>query len=542
MDGHKGDNFETLSHIPLKNEYSTADVPDLNYKNDLGKPGEAPFTRGVYPQMYRERMWRIFELSGYGTPEDERERILYLLKHGETGFIMEIDMMTSYHLYDLDHPEVLSRKEDVGLCGPPLMSLRDYETVLEGLPLEDLYVHPGGGIIQYAPFAHASYFSVAQKRGIPLHKLRGTGQSDYFISYLSCPIKDQIPPRPGLRLNCDFIEFCVQNVPKWVPVSIPGYNAAESGINAYQEVAAVLANAVAYIEEILRRGRLKIDDFAYGIGGVNFSCGRDFFEDIAKIRAARRMWYKLLHDRYGAKDPRSHKMRIHVVTAGSWMTYRQPLNNIVRGTMYAMAAALAGVQSLGVSSYDEAISVPSEEAHLVAVRTQQIIQYESNITSVADPLGGSYYVECLTNEIEKKAWDYLQKIEDAGGFISILESGWLHREAMKGMVDREKRIANGELKIVGQNCFQMDEEPHKVPPFKSNPQVWQIALDKLQRTRKDRDQKQVDEALAELREVCNSDQNIMPAMLKTVQTYATIGEIGAVYREAFDTWNAPIPV
>lgn len=536
------DKFESFSGIPLKNVYTKEDVSNKDEREWLGQPGEPPFTRGVYPRMYRAQPWRIFELSGYGTPEDERERILYLLSQGETGFIMEIDQLTTYHMFDIDHPEVMARKEDVGLCGPPLMSLADYETVLEGIELDKVYAHPGGAVIQFAPFAHASYFSIAEKRGLPLNSLRGTGQSDYFISYLSCPIKDQIPPRPGLRLNCDFIEYCVENVPKWVPVSIPGYNASESGINAYQEVAVVMANAIEYIEEMLRRGRYGIDDFAAGIGGVNFACGRDMMEDIAKIRAARRMWYKILSGRYGATDPKALKMRIHVVTTGSWMTYEQPLNNIVRGALYCLTAALAGVQSIGVSSYDEAISIPSEEAHIIAVRTQQILQEESNLTSVADPLGGSYYLESLTDQIEERAWEYLEKIEQQGGFISTLESGWLHREAYNGMMERQNKIASGELKVVGLNCYRMDQGPNQVKAFRADPDTWKVALKKIQDVRKNRDSQKVDKALDHLREVCRSEENIMPVMMEVVQAYSTIGEVGEVYREAFDTWEAPIPI
>jgi len=533
--------FCTFSGIPLKRVYTPDDVKDIDYRRDLGEPGEPPFTRGPYPNMYRERPWRIFQLTGYGAPEDERERILYALKTGETGFIMEVDQLTTYNMFNPDHPEVLARKEDVGLCGPPLISLRDYETVLEGIPIEDLYAHPGGAIPQLTPFCHACYFSVAQKRGIPLEKLRGTGEGDFFITYLSCPIKFLIPPEDGLRLNCDFIEFCVRHVPKWIPVSIPGYNAAESGINAYQEIAVVLANAIAYIEEMLRRG-FKIDQFAYAIGGVNFSSGRDFFEDIAKMRAARRMWYRLLKERYGAEDPRSLRMRIHVVTAGSHMTYQQPLNNIIRGTLYALAAALAGVQSIGVSSYDEAFSVPSFEAHTLAIRTQQIIQLESNITSVADPLGGSYFVERLTSEIEERAWDYLKKIEEQGGFIAVLDSGWLHNEAYRGMLERERKIATGEWKVVGVNCYQMEEEPHKVPPFRSSSRVWELAMERLEKLRRERDRGKAEEALGELEKACEERRNIMPAMMKAVQAYVTLGEVGEVFRRVYGSWNAPLPI
>ena len=542
MTQEQNQQYKTLSGIPLKKEYTPGDIKGFRYERDLGSPGEPPYTRGPYRNMYRGRLWRIFELSGTGTPEDMRERLLYLLNHGETGIIMEVDQLTSYHLFDPDHPDVVARKDDVGLTGPTMVSLKDYETVFEEFHLDKLYAHPGGACIQFSPFAHACYWSLAEKRGIPLDKLHGTGQSDYLLSYLGCPLKEQIPPGPGLRLNCDLIEFCTEHLPHWVPVSIPGYNAAETGVNAYQELALVMANAIAYIDEVLRRGRFSIDDFAHGIGGVNYASGRDFFEDICKMRAARRMWYRLLTERYSAKDPHSFIHRIHALTTGSWMTYQQPLNNIIRGTLYALSGALGGVQSIGVSSYDEARSTPSEAAQLVAVRTQQILQYESGVTSVADPLAGSYYVEWLTDELERCAWDYLETIDKQGGFIRALDSGWMHREAMRGMLEREKGIKTGEIKVAGVNCLQVDEEPHEVSSFRANPKTWEVAIEKLERLRKERDNVRVKEALAELREICQSEQNIMPAMMKTVQAYATIGEVGNIFREVFSVWKTPIPV
>jgi methylmalonyl-CoA mutase N-terminal domain/subunit len=456
---------------------------------------------------------------------------------------MEVDQLTSYHMFDPDFPDVVERREDVGLTGSPLVSLKDYEILFEGIPVEKIYTHPGGGCIQFAPFAHACYFSLALKRGIPLSALRGTGQNDYFLSYLGCPLKNQIHPKAGIRLNADFIEFCLENVPEWVPVSIPGYNASESGANAYQELALVFANAIAYIEEMLRRGKIGIDDFAPAIAGVNFACGRDFFEDIAKLRAARRMWYKLLSNQYGCKDERGLKLRIHGLTVGSFMSNKQPFNNIVRGTMMGLTAALGGVQSLGVSGFDEAISIPSELAHLLSVRTQQILQLETNITSVVDPLGGSYFIESLTNELEEKAWQYLQEIKNAGGFIKALDSGWMHREVAKGMVEREKKIRAGELKWVGINCYQMEEEPSKVKAFRTDATAWDKAMRNLEEVRKNRDNGKVQEALAEVREACLDERkNIMPPMLKAVQAYATIGEVGDIFRKVFSIWTPPIPL
>ncbi|MCP4665504.1 MAG: methylmalonyl-CoA mutase, partial [Deltaproteobacteria bacterium] len=482
----KVDNDHTISGIPLKKIYTPEDLAGLDYERDLGSPGAAPFTRGAYPNMYHDKLWRIFQLSGYGTAEDERDRILYLLEQGETGFIMESDMSTWY-LYDVDHPEVLGRKDEVGQYGPPMFSMEEFEIALEGIPIEKLYCHPGGVGPPLSPFSHACYFSVARKRGIPLNKLTGTGEGDFFLFYLSNLYKDQVGPTAGHRLNCDLIEYCVENLPRWIPVSIPGYNARECNVKAHQELAMTLANAVAYMDEILQRGRLKIDDFAYAIGGVSFATGRDFFEDIAKMRASRRMWSRLLTERYGAKDPRSLRLRIHALVQGSGYTYQQPLNNIVRGAYQAMAAGLAGVQSLGVAAYDEAISTPSEGAHTMSLRTQQILQYESNITNVVDPLAGSYYVEWLTSEVEKRAWEYLDRIDQEGGFIHCLESGFFHREAVKGTMERQRKIRTGELKVIGVNCFHMEEEPHEVEVFRHNPKAWEIAMERLEGLRKKRD-------------------------------------------------------
>ena len=534
----KTDNDRTISGIPIKKIYSPHDTADLDYERDLGWPGAVPFTRGAYPNMYRDKLWRIFQLSGYGTAEDERERILYLLEQGETGFIMESDMSTWY-LYDVDHPVVLARKDEVGQYGPPMFSLEEFEIALEGIPIEKLYCHPGGVGPPLSPFSHACYFSLAQKRGIPLSKLSGTGEGDFFLFYLSNLYKDQVGPTPGLRLNCDLVEFCVENMPRWIPISIPGYNARECNVNGYQELAMTFANAVAYIDEILTRGKLKIDDFAYAIGGVSFATGRDFFEDIAKMRASRRMWSKLLGEKYGAKDPRSLRLRIHALVQGSGYTYQQPLNNIVRGTYQAMAAGLAGVQSMGVAAYDEAICTPSEMAHTMSVRTQQILQYESNITNVVDPLAGSYFVESLTDEVENRAWEYMDKIDQEGGFIHCLESGFFHQEALKGTMQKQRRISSGELKVVGLNCFEMEEEPYPVEAFRHNPNSWEIAMQRLERLRQNRDEAKAQRCKDDLRKSCEKGTNIMPVMMEAVRSAVTVGEVGDIFREVFGTWNPP---
>jgi methylmalonyl-CoA mutase N-terminal domain/subunit len=534
----------TSSGIPLKAVYTSADIGHLDYATEVGDPGIEPYTRGPYPQMYRSKLWRIFQLSGYGLPEDERERIKFLLEHGETGFIMEPDLMTLFGMYDIDSPEVYERREELGMYGAPLLSLRDYERALEGIPIERLYAHPGGVTPVCSPFCHACYFALAEKRAIPLRDLKGTGEGDFFLAYLATPMTKLIPPEDGLRLNCDLIEYCVENVPGWMPVSVPGTNARETGLNGIQQVAVTFANNIAYIEEVLRRGRLKIDDFAYGLGGVGFCPHMDFFEDIAIMRAARRMWCKLLKEQYGAKDPRSTRLRIHVNVQGSTSTRQQPLNNIIRGTVGMMAAALGGVQSAGVTAFDEAICIPSEQAHITSVRTQQILQLETGIPNVADPLGGSYYVEHLTNEVEKRAWEYLNVIEEHGGFIAALKSGWLHQEAFKEAFDYQRKVLTGEVKVVGVNCYQMDEEPYQVPVFSARPgeEVYQTTKARLERLKQERDPTEARAAMDKLRQTLEGEENVMPAMMRAVRAGVTACEIGAIEREVFGTWEAPLPL
>lgn len=534
---------QTVSGIPLKALYTPEDIKDVDYVRDLGSPGSEPYTRGPYPHMYRTRPWRIFQLSGYGLPEDERERIRLLLDKGETGFIMEPDLMTLFGMLDLDDPDVIARKEEIGMYGAPLLSLQEYERALEGIPIERLYAHPGGVTPLCSPFCHACYFALAEKRGIPLKGLRGTGEGDMFLTYLATPIKEPIPPEHGLRFNCDLIEFCVANVPGWVPVSVPGTNARETGFSGIQQISVTFANNIAYIEEILRRGRLKIDDFAHGLGGVGFCPHLDFFEDIAIMRAARRMWGKLLKERYGAKNPRSTQLRIHVNVQGSTSTRQQPLNNIVRGTVGLLAAALGGVQSAGVTAFDEAICIPSELAHITSIRTQQILQLETGITRVVDPLGGSYYVEWLTNEVEKRAGAYLQKIEEQGGLVAALNSGWLHREAFREALDYQRKVTQGEIKVVGVNCYQ-EEELYQPPLFSARPgeEVYAIIKARLDQLKRQRDAAEAKRAMDGLRRVFQSDENVMPAMIRAVKAGVTACEVGHLMREVWGTWKPPLPL
>lgn len=527
--------FRTESGIPIKKIYRPEDIAGLDYQRDLGDPGEPPYTRGPYADMYRAKVWRISQLMGTGRPEDERSRFKFSHRAGGDWIVFEADQATSLHMWDPDHPEVIARKDDVGLSGAPLLGLPDIEVVLEGFPLEKTYIHMMG-----IPWMHSCVFAVAEKRGVGLTELHGTGQGEMFIPYLSCPFKDMPTPRCNLRNNCDLVEFHVNYVPHVVPISCAGHNVRSSGITAYEELAIVLAWSIDHIEEILSRGRLKIDEFASALGGVNYSIGRDFLEEIAKLRAARKMWYKLLKERYHAQDPRTLALRIHGFTADRDYTREQPLINIVRSAYRTVAAALGGCQSLGIGPYDEGLTTPSEEALLMAIRTQQIIQHESGLAGVADPLAGSYYIEWLTNELEQRAWDYLQRIEDEGGFIKSLESGWLHREVFKAAVEQETKLESGEKELVGFNCFQDDTEVLEVRPHRAE-KAWETAMARVEQMRRERDGTRVNKALDELRRVIGRpSENQMPAMIEAVKAQATVGELGQVYRDIWGIWNAPL--
>jgi methylmalonyl-CoA mutase N-terminal domain/subunit len=527
--------FTTESGISLKKAYSPEDIAGLDYERDLGEPGEAPYTRGPYPDMYRSRPWRIAQLMGSGKVEDTRDRVTFSHNVGGDWVVFEPDQITTVHMWDPDHPEVTARKDDVGLTGSPILGLPDYEVLLEPLALDKIYYHMGG-----TPWMNSCVYVVAEKRGIPLTHLHGTGQGEMFLPYLSTPYKDIPPPSCHLRNNCDVVEFNVQYVPHVVPISCAGHNARANGITAYEELAIVLAWNIDHMEYILRRGRMKIDDFAHALGGVNYSIGRDFFEEVAKLRAARRMWYKLLKERYKAQDPRSFRLRIHGFSADRDYTRQQPLINIVRSTYRTVAAALGGCQSLGIGPYDEAITSPSEEALLMAIRTQQVIQHESGVANVADPLAGSYYVESLTNELEERAWKYLQKIEDAGGLVKTLETGWLHGEAIRGALEQERRLESGDKKLVGFNCFQTSEEVFEARPHRAS-RAWEEAMARLEKMRRERDNTRVKQALDELRRVVeNRKENQFPAMMGAVRAHATVGEIGQVYRDIWGIWNAPL--
>lgn len=491
--------------------------------------------------MYRTKPWRLFQLSGYGDPADMNARLKFLLDAGETGIIVKHDRMTDDHLYDVDHVEIVERREDVGLTGTVTVGQRDYETIMEGIPVESVYTKPGSGVVQSAPYTLSCYWTVAQRRGIALDRLAGTGQSDFFLTYLGCPTKEQIPPEAGLRFNLDLVDFCSTYMPRWVPVSIAGYNGADTGLNAWQELGAVFANAVEYLDAVEAKDSIDIDLFARKIGGVNFRTSMDLFEDAAKLRTARKMWHDLLTRRYGVTDPRALALRIHVVTAGSYMTYQEPINNIVRGTVMAMAAALGGTQSLGVSGYDEAISIPSDHAHLMSIRIQQILQEEVGLTEVADPLAGSYYVESLCSDLEERAWGFFQEIDSQGGFLATISNGWMLSQAEDSQSAFFSEVESGSRRIVGVNAHTIEDPLHQVDGFvgKSGADAWEAAMERLSELRRTRDGTSAVSALKALERTCRSDNNIVPAVLDAVQADASIGEIGSIFRDVFGVWDAP---
>lgn len=532
--------FESASGIPLKSYYLPEDVPE-GHRNILGAaPGEPPFHRGAYATGYRTKPWRIFQLSGFGKPEDENERIKFLLEQGETGFLMEHDRNTADHLYNVDHPDVVARREDVGLTGAVMQSIRDIELCMKDLPIESTYGHAGGAVVQHAPFALAGYWTVAKRRGLDLSRLPGTGQSDYFLTYLGCVTKQQIPTDAGLRFNADIMEFCDAHLPRWVPVSIAGYNGADSGLNAPQELGALFANAVEYLEEIKRRDTMPLQRAARACGGVSFRMSMDIFEEASKLRAARLMWTQLLRERYGVDDPKVSNLRIHCVTAGSRMTYQQPLNNIVRGTLMGLAAALGGVQSLGVSGYDEALSIPTEHAHQMSVRIQQILQEETNVTSVTDPLGGSYYIETLTAELIDRAWAFFEEIQEQGGFLAALDSGWLHQKAAENQHREFMAQTEGSQRIIGVTDHHDDVSPFDIDGFMGVDDAYDVALKRLEAVRRERHEKGAADAMRDLEKTCASNDNIMPAMMAALEAEVTVGEVGEIFRGVFGDWATPI--
>ena len=522
--------FMTTSSVPVRRLYTPLDVADLDYMRDLGMPGEYPFTRGVHSTMYRGRLWTMRMFSGFGTAEETNQRYHYLLSQGNMGLSVAFDMPTLYG-YDTDAPEALG---EFGKCGVAVSSLADMEILFDGIPLGE--ISTSMTINSPAAVLWAMYVVTAEKQGYKREQLRGTVQNDILKEYIAQK-EFLFPPKPSMRLVTDTIEFGTKELPLWNTISISGYHIREAGSTAVQELAFTLADGFAYVEAALERG-LDIDAFAPRLSFF-FNVHNDFFEEIAKFRAARRIWAKAMREKYGARNPRSWMLRTHAQTAGVSLTAQQPENNIVRVAIQALAAVLGGTQSLHTNSMDEALALPSEKAVTIALRTQQIIAHESGVANTIDPLAGSYYLEQLTTQMEEEANEYFRRIEALGGVIPAIEQGFFQREIAEAAYRYQMEIDTRQRLVVGVNEY-VAEEPIEIPILEMDPHGYDRQVARLQRVRAERDNSAVQKALAELADYARGDENLMPPIIEAVKVYATLGEITDVFREVFGVYHEPV--
>jgi methylmalonyl-CoA mutase, N-terminal domain len=523
------DDLITTSGVPINRLYTPVENASLDYLRDIGFPGEYPYTRGVQPTMYRAKPWTMRMFAGFGTAEDTNARFKYLLKQGQTGLSTAFDMATLYG-YDTDHPLAAG---EFGKCGVAVSSLADMEILFADLPLDKITTSMT--INSPASVIWAMYIVNAEKRGFPKAKLGGTLQNDILKEY-SAQKEFLFPPEPSMRLVTDTIEYGTRYMPKWNTISISGYHIREAGATAVQELAFTIADGLAYVDAALKRG-LSIDEFAPRLSFF-FDVHNDFFEEIAKFRAGRRLWARLMRERYGAKDPRSWLMRCHAQTAGVSLTAQQPENNVVRTAIQALAAVLGGTNSLHTNSLDEALALPTERAVLIALRTQQIIAHESGVVNTVDPLGGSYFVEELTNQTEQAAMDYLNRIDALGGVLACVQNGFFQREIAESAYRYQQEIDQHRRVIVGVNDYIMEEQI-KVPTLYVDYEGQRAHLERLNRVRRERDQAAVKRALENLHRVAEGTENTMPAIIEAVRAYATLGEIMDVFRAVFGEYMEP---
>ncbi|OIP27805.1 MAG: methylmalonyl-CoA mutase [Chloroflexi bacterium CG_4_9_14_3_um_filter_45_9] len=519
------DKFETTSGIELDTVYTPEDLVDFRYVRDLGYPGEYPFTRGVQPNMYRGRIWTIRQYAGFGSAEETNQRYRYLLEQGQTGLSVAFDLPTQIG-YDSDYPQA---KGEVGKVGVAIDSLQDIETLFQGIPLGK--VSTSMTINATAPVLLAMYIALGKKQGVDPSKLEGTVQNDILKEYIARGTHI-FPPRPSMRLTTDIFAYCAKNIPRWNTISISGYHIREAGSTAAQEIGFTLANGIAYAKAAIDAG-LEVDSFAPRLSFF-FNSHVNFFEEIAKFRAARRLWAKIMKERFGAKDSRSWMLRFHTQTAGCSLTAQQPYNNIVRTTLQGLAATLGSTQSLHTNSFDEAYAPPSEEAVTVAVRTQQILAHENDIGNVVDPLGGSYYIEYLTNELENKASEYIAKIDNLGGAVVAIEQGYQQREIQDASYSYQREVESGQRAVVGVNKF-VSPYPKITGLIRVKPEVEKRQRERLAQLKKERDNSKVSQTLRCLEDVARGKDNTMPAFLECVEAYATLGEICDVLRKIFGT-------
>ena len=520
------DTFLTRSEIPVKRVYTPIDLEEagFDYGKDLNFPGEYPYTRGIEPLMYRENLWLIGQYGGFGSPEETNQRFKYLLSQGITAFTIALDLPTQMG-YDSDHP---MSKGEVGKTGVAVDSLRDLETIFEGIPLTAVKM-VGTLANAIGPIGLSWFMALAERQEVPPIAFSAFLQNEILKEYVARGAYF-LPPKAGLKLVIDVLEYCARHLPNWLPIQLCGYHFRDAGGNAIHEIALTLANAITYIEETLKRG-LNVDDFVPQFV-FHMAANLDVFEEVAKFRALRRIWARLMKERFGAKNPRSLKAKISLYTAGSTLTAQQPMNNIVRVTAAAMAAILGGVQYAFCSSMDEPFQTPSEESARVAIRTQQILAHELGVIDTVDPLGGSYYVESLTNQIEEKVWDYLKRIDSMGGALAAIEKGFYQTEISSSAYQLQKKIEEKERIVVGVNEYRIEEQIH-IKPLKYDPKAEKKVVSGLKSFKKERDGLAVKKALEEVKRAAEKSENLVPPVFGAVKQYATVGEISNVLREVY---------
>jgi methylmalonyl-CoA mutase N-terminal domain/subunit len=517
--------FETSSGIDISPVYTPDDMSDFNYQAALGYPGEYPFTRGTQHNMYRGRLWTMRQYAGFGTAEESNQRYRYLLEQGLTGLSIAFQLPTQIG-YDSDNPLA---KGEVGKVGVAIDTLEDMEILFKAIPLDK--VSTSMTINSTAPVLLAMYIALAKKQGVEPAKLEGTVQNDVLKEYIARGTHI-FPPRPSMRLATDIFAYCSRYVPRWNTISISGYHIREAGSTAAQEIAFTLANGIAYVQAAIEAG-LDVDEFA-GRLSFFFNAHNNLFEEVAKFRAARRLWAQIMSQRFKAKDPRSMMLRFHTQTAGCTLTAQQPYNNIVRVAIQALAATLGGTQSLHTCSFDEAYAIPSQEAVTIALRTQQLLAYEMGIGDIVDPIGGSYFMEYLTDALEKRATEYIDKIDKLGGAVAAIEHGFQQREIQESSYRQQKNIEENKATVVGVNKF-VSPSPQIPEILRVNPKLERKQIERLTRIKKNRDNGKVSEALKKLQEIARSTDNTMPAFIDCVEAYASIGEICDVLRKVFGT-------
>ena len=524
------DKFTTVSLAPVERLYTPNSIPDFDYERELGFPGEPPYTRGIHATGYRGKLWTMRQFAGFGSAFDTNQRFKYLLEHGQTGLSVAFDLPTLMG-YDADHP---FSEGEVGKCGVAISSLADMEVLFDGIPIEQ--VTTSMTINAPASMIFAMFLAAAEKQGADWKKVGGTLQNDILKEYIAQ--KEWIyPPRPSMRLITDTIEFCTKEVPRFNPISISGYHIREAGSTALQELAFTLRDGIEYVQYAIDAG-MDVDDFVPRLSFF-FNAHNDFFEEIAKYRAARRIWHRVMVERFGAKNPRSWMLRFHTQTAGVSLTAQQPLNNIVRVAIQALAGVLGGTQSLHTDAYDEALALPSDEAALIALRTQQIIAHESGVVNTVDPLGGSYFLEKLTRDLEEGAFEYFRKIDGLGGMVEAIDAGYPQREIQDSSYEYQKAVESGEKIIVGVNDHMMKGEPSEINLLQIDESVEELQAVRLKKLRAERDNAKVEATLTALAEGARGRENTMPLLLDCVRAYATLGEMCEALKPVFGIYQEP---